>query len=229
MRTSYSVAQKTGALTCGISVLWIFFIGIQGAWNQLGQATDWVDGLLRMVLPVLLSGPGVVLSVLSWQLMRRDVTRERIKLTLGVLSGFAALFIAGFFIWQIEVWGDVPENDVGFGLALFVSVLIILPTYAGVARYVMRASGIVPVKGEFIGQGSYMLLAFLLWAILSPLGRALHEDYQTDRIWDFGFTFIPLLIPYILYRLAVKYLVRDTIAEQVALDNSSAQRSHRDI
>jgi hypothetical protein len=63
----------------------------------------------------------------------------------------------------------------------------------------------VPVAGEFVGQGSYMLLAFLLWAILSPVGRALYEDYQTDSLLDFGFTFIPVLISYVLYRLAVKY------------------------
>jgi hypothetical protein len=221
MRKSFSVAQKTGALTCVLSVLWICFIGIQAAWDQLGRAQDWLDGLVRMALPLLVSIPAILLFVLSCQLMRREATRDRIKNALGLLFGMGAFFFAFLLMLQIEVFSVGHGSPVGLVAALFVSVLVVLPTNAGVARYVMRASGIVPVKGEFVGQGSYMLLAFLLWAILSPVGIALSEDYQTDSLLDFGFAFLPFIIPYILYRLAVKYLVRDTIEEQVALDYPS--------
>ena len=153
--------------------------------------------------------------------MRREATRDRIKNALGLFFGMAAFFFAFFVVWQIEVFSFGATNPIGLVGALIVSVLVVLPTNAGVARYVMRASGIVPVKGEFVGQGSYMLLAFLLWAILSPVGIALSEDYQTDSLLDFGFAFFPFIIPYLLYRLSVKYLVRDTFAEQVALDTPS--------
>jgi hypothetical protein len=224
MRTSYSVAQKTGAIASGISAMWVYIMGIQMAWGQLSQAHDWVDGLLRMTLPVILSSPGVVLFVLSVQLMRREPTRDRIKNTLGVSAGFAALFIAALLMWLIELCSDESEHDVIFGVVLFVSVAVILPTYARVARSVLRASKIVPVEGEFVGQGCYMLLAFLLWAILSPIGITLSDAYQTDSLLDMGFFFVSFIIPYVLYRLAVKYLVRDTIDEQVASDYQSVHQ-----
>ncbi len=228
MRTSFSVAQKTGALACAFSVIWIYFCSIQLAFDGLGRAQDWVDVLLRMAMPLALSIPGGILFVLSWHLMRREARRDRIKNALGLQFGMGAIFLAGLCLPRIEALVGRDSGGISFGITLFVSVLIILPTNAGVSRYVMRASGIVPVKGEFVGQGSYMLLAFLLWAILSPVGIALSDTYQTDSVLDFGFAFLPFIIPYVLYRLAVKYLVRDTIAEQVALDYPSMHEELED-
>jgi hypothetical protein len=223
MRTSYTVAQKAGAITCAMSVVWIYFLGIQHAFEQLSRGQDWVDGLMRLALPLALVIPGVFLCVLSCQLMRREATRDRIKNTLGLAFGMGAFVFAFFVLWLLNARSEGSSSSIFLVGSLFVSVLVVLPLNAGVCRYVMRASGVVPVRGEFVGKGSYMLLAFLLWWILSPIGIELYDAYQMNNLLDVLFGFLPILIPYILYRLAVKYLVRDTIAEQVALDFPSMQ------
>jgi len=229
MLTAFTVAQKTGAFTCVASLVWLYFLGIQQAFEQIGRATDWVDGFLRMSLPVALSVPAIFLLVLSWQLMSREATRDRIKNVLGLFFGMGTFFVAFVVVLQVGIWIGRAENPIDLVLALFVSVLAVLPSYTGVARYVMRASGIVPVKGEFVGKGSYMILAFLLWSILSPMGIELSEDYQADTLLDLGFIFGPIIISYTLYRIAVKYWVRDTFDEQVALDHPSKHQSVEDV
>ncbi len=127
--------------------------------------------------------------------------------------------------WVYGLLFEATEGGLDLCIHLFVTVACVLPAYAWCARHLMSASGIVSVKGEFVGCGSFQILAFLLWSILSAVTQNLFDQYETDTLLDFGFMFVPFIIPYILYRLAVKYWVRDTIDEQVALDYPSAHES----
>jgi hypothetical protein len=119
------------------------------------RAEDWIDGLLEVALPLALGLPGIMFVVVSLHLMRSEPTRNRIKNLFGMLCGFGA-FVCAFLLLPVtfrRVNGDGINGFFGF-MALFASLLIMLPLYAGLSKFVMRSSGIVSVKGEFVGRGS---------------------------------------------------------------------------
>lgn len=89
----------------------------------------------------------------------------------------------------------------------------------------MRTSGLVDVQGEFVGRGSYLILAWLLWMILTPIFNELAPRFETDSLLDFGFIVLPILIPYALYRIAVRFLVCETIEPEVALSHPNWKES----
>lgn len=229
MRRSLLVSQLVGAASCVLSVVWILLLCIKPGVSGLLRAEDSIDAMLQVAMPLALGLPGVLLFVCSWKLMRHDATRDRIKNVLGILAGFGSLFAAFLLYWVYGLLFEATESGLGLFVCLFLAVACVLPTYAWCARRLMRASGIVSVKGEFVGRGSFQILAFLLWAILSSVTQDLFDRHETDTLLDFGFMFVPFIIPYILYRLAVKYWVRDTFDEQVALDFQSKHRCVEDV
>lgn len=222
MLNRYSVAQKSGAVGSALGLAWVYFLCLQPLAAAIFGAHDWLDGLLGVAIPLILSVPGIMLIVVSVQLMRFEPTRDRIKNLFGVLCGFGT-FVCAFLLLPVTyrlVSGLETSGFFGV-LSLFASLLIMLPLYAGLSQLVMRRSGIVSVKGEFIGRGCYLIFALLLWQMLMALVPSHAERLETDTVFDLLLPLMPFIVPYALYRLAVKYLVRDTIDEQVALDYPS--------
>ena len=200
---------------------WVSFLGVLPIVRALLKAGDWLDGVLTIIMPFFLGGVGIIFIVLGVQLMRYEPTRVRIKNLFGMLCGVGTFFCAALFIWPLEVLGDESREGLEFSFALFTALLIMLPLYAKLSKFVMSRSGIVSVKGEFVGRGCYQIFAFLLWSILSPLMSFYFEELEVESMFYLVPILAPLLIPYVLYRLAVKYWVRETIYEEVALDHPS--------
>jgi len=221
MLNQYSVAQKSGAGSCALGGAWILFLCVPSLIRALWGATDWLDALLSLLLPLIFCVPAVIFIVLGLQLMRYEPTRVRIKNLFGMLCGVGTFFCAALFIWPLEVLGYESREGLEFFFALFAALLIMLPLYAKLSKFVMSRSGIVSVKGEFVGRGCYQISAFLLCSILSPLMSFYFEELEVESMFNLVPILAPLLITYVLYRLAVKYWVRETIYEEVALDHPS--------
>ncbi|CAA6692067.1 Unannotated [Lentimonas sp. CC19] len=223
----YSVAQKSGAVGCALGFAWMYLCCVQPLVQGVFRADDWIDLLLECAMPVALGILGLLLIAVSLKLMRSTPTRDGIKNLFGVLCGFGT-FLCAFGL--LPTLYRLVSGRVDFGLfgifSLVVSLLIMLPLYAGLSKFVMKRSGIVSVPGEFVGSGCYLIFALLLWQVLQALLMDHREVLETGTLLDMLIMLVPFVVPYIAYRLAVKYLVRDTIDQQVALDSrSSSQRS----
>jgi len=217
MSESHTTAKRVGLLLVVTGIIWLFMFCLRplGEWlfdhGQSGSA-------LKVVLPLCAGAPGGVLCYLGWQLARGEVTRISIKNALGMLTGMA-ICMASFGISLALNRLALPEwTSGGLIAALFLSTIVGLPTYAYLAKRLMHTSEVVVVKGEFVGRGSYQMLAWMLFFVLSPILMEFSLQFETDSIVDFGFILAPFLIPYALYRLAAKYLVRDTVEAELALD-----------
>ena len=224
MLKQYSVAQKSGSIVAVLSIAWIFFLSVEPAFRGLARMSDWMDGVFGVSLFVLVGVPGLLLLIASIRLMRDEPTRHLVKNVFGGLAALTALF--GAFALAVYFSALVGEASLGFYFfwALFCTILCVLPIYVGVSKYVMRCSGIAPIAGEFLGRGTFQILAFLLWLILwgmvqnlGILERQLPDDVAAQYYGLIRFL-APILVPYFLYTLALKYLVRDTDALQVELD-----------
>ena len=222
MLNRYSVAQKSGAVGCVLGSAWLFFLGVLPLVQVVPKANDWLDLLFRLVLPLILGGFGVLLIVLSVRLMRNPPTREGIKNLFGVLCGFLT-FLSAFGLLPQAILFICEDCMPGRYMAvlIFLSMLVLLPIYAGLSSLVLQRSGITPVKGEFVGRGSYLVFALLLWVMLQGVLPSHFERIETGTPLDLLVVMLPVVIPYVLYRLAVKYLVRETIEQEVALDHPS--------
>lgn len=214
MSKPYVAAKRVGVVFCVASILWLYFLCLQPAFELLFGERRVLEVLMFIVLGI----PGGLLGYLSWKLVRGEVTRISIKNALGMFAGMA-IFFAAFSVSIVWSRLGLPEmRGMGVVLALFVSIALGLPTYAYLTRALMRASDLIAVKGEFVGRGSYLILAWLLWFILSPIFMELAPRFETGSVIDFGFFLLPILIPYALYRIAVRFLVYDTIEQEVALN-----------
>ena len=221
MLNRYSVAQKSGAVGCVLGAAWVFFLGVLPIVRALLKAGDWLDGVLTIIMPFFLSGVGIIFIVLGLQLMRYEPTRVRIKNLFGMLCGVGTFFCAVLFIWPLEVLGYESREGLEFFFALFAALLIMLPLYAKLSKFVMSRSGIAAVKGAFVGRGCYQIFAFLLWSILEALMPSDIDRWEANGWLYFAMVFGPIIVTYLVYRLAVKYWVRETIYEEVALDHPS--------
>ena len=128
--------------------------------------------------------------------------------------------------WLHQMLADAigARQAVGYGISfLFFSVLTALPLYAALSRWVMRASGLSPVRGEFIGRGAYQILSILLFLQLMVWVPGVLEHLTTDTVLDLFLIFIPYALPYLCYQMALKYLVVEpvAVAEPVADVTSS--------
>jgi hypothetical protein len=219
MSETHIIAKRVGIMLCTASVLWLgafcFWPLAEWLMNENRKTASIVGGALFVVIGL----PGGLLAYLSWMLVRGEVTRPSIKNALGMFAGMA-IFVAAFGVSYLYVRLGFPEmSGLGAIAALFASIVIGLPLNAYFTKRLMLASGLVAVPGEFVGRGSYLMLAYLLFFILSPVFLEIAPRFETDSLLDLGFIFMPILIPFVLYRLAVKFLVRDTIEAEVALNH----------
>lgn len=221
MLNRYSVAQMSGAVGCALGGAWICFLCLPLLLEALVEAHDWVDGLLGVVMPVFLAGLGVIFIVLGLPLMRSEPTRVQIKNLFGMLCGAGTFFCAALLIWPLGVLGYESKEGLEFSFALFAALLTMLPLYTGLSKFVMRRSGIVAVKGEFVGRGCYQIFAFLLWSILDALMPSDIDRWEANGVLYFAMAFGPIIVAYLVYRLVVKHWVRETFDEEVALDHPS--------
>jgi hypothetical protein len=219
MLNQYSVAQKSGAVGCAIGFAWLYLLCLQPLVEAILAASDWLDGAFKVCFPIALGLPGIMLMVVSVQLMTKLATRDRIKNVFGVLCGFGT-FVCAFLVLPLS-WRFVTDRHPAGALlafSLFISLLLMLLLYVRLSKFVMKRSGIVCVPGEFIGRGCYQMFALILCSILNSVTMEYRDVLMPDTLFDFVWGFGPFIIPYILYRIAVKYWVRDTIEQQVAFD-----------
>ena len=194
MSKSYVAAKWVGIALCVVSAVWLFFLCLLPGLELLIEARSIMEVCLLIVLGV----PGVILFYLSWKLIRGEVTRVSIKNALGMFFGMA-IFVAAFSTSVVWIRLGLPDwRSVSFTLSLMLSMVIGLPLYAFFSKRLMAASGYLSVPGEFVGRGSYLIMAWLLWLVLSPVFMELAPRYETESILDLGFLFLPILIPYIL-------------------------------
>ena len=217
MQRGSSVAKISGMVGCVLGLTWIAFFFVNPVISGIRNSADF----LVYCLPLVLGLPGILLVVCSIKLIREQPTRSLIKNVFGLMAGFGTLF--GAFLYSLvfdEVLGaDSAEWSIFF--ALFVSLIVMLWVYVKLACHVMGASGVVPVRGEFVGRGSFQILAFLMWLMLNPFLRDIGDSVDYSTYVAPLVLLLSIFIPYVFYRMAVKYWVRDTIDEQVALDYPS--------
>ncbi|MGJ8648738.1 MAG: hypothetical protein ACSHX4_00135 [Opitutaceae bacterium] len=221
MLSRYTSAQKFSVVGIFVGAAWVYLLLLQPVIFDLPKSDDWVDAVLRLAMSLAFATPGILLIVCGLRLFRQKPTRSSIKNAMGLLVSLSACFLVfGISSLFTMAWGEWG-NGFSFGIVVFVSVALVLPVYARLSRWVMEASNVVPLKGEFIGRGCYQILAVFLWMTLSnAFGDPSRESEANDILLSIQ-TFGPILVAYLSYKLAVRLWVRDTFAVPAALDYAS--------
>lgn len=225
MLSRYTSAQRVSIGGIFVGAVWVYLLLLQPVMFDLLKSEDWVDALLRLAMYLAFAIPGILLVVCSLRLFRQKPTRSSIKNAMGLLVGLSACFIVFGLSNLFTMLGGGQEGGFVFGVVLFISVALVLPLYARLSSWVMVASDVVPLKGEFIGRGCYQLLAVFLWMALSNAFGDPTQKSETNDILLSIETFGPILVAYLSYKLAVKLWVRDTFDQQAALDYPSVVES----
>lgn len=221
MLSRYTSAQKLSVVGILVGAVWVYLLLLQPVIFDLLKSDDWVDAVLRLAMSLAFATPGILLIVCSLRLFRQKPTRSSIKNAMGLLVGLSACFLVfGLSSLFTMAWGEWG-NGFSFGIVVFVLVTLALPVYARLSRWVMEASDVVPLKGEFIGRGCYQMLAFFLWMTLSNAFGGPSRESEANDILLAVQTFGPILVAYLSYKLAVKLWVRDTFDLQATLDYAS--------
>lgn len=161
-------------------------------------------------LAIWLCLPGGFALFAGWRLWQQ-VDRSTIKFAVGTLMTCAGLFA----VFQVSHLGETYHTL----WDLFAAMCFGVPLYVGLSKLLMRRAEIQPVRGEFFGKGTLQLAAFFLWISLMNWAPELENSFAEQGSGLELLCFLGvLLLPYVLYRVAVRCWVRDPYAEIARID-----------
>lgn len=188
---------------------------------KIFQSSHWTELLTRLLAALSFGVIGLMLFISGILLIIGKLTRDLIKNSLSLLSAIVAIVLMLLGLVQSD-YRSSPDPSSTYPM-LFSPGPGVLPIHVMTGKLLLRSSGIVPVKGEFLGRGWFQALAFALWMWLSSVHRVIEEGGYLGY-FPLIFSFLlTIVIPYYSYKIAVKHLVRDTLREEVELDSPVLQ------
>ena len=163
-----------------------------------------------IMLP-LMAIPGVIATYYGFRLYR-EMSESSVKMIIGDIAFIAA--VSGSHHLSARFHSFLPEI-IQSSLFLFLGSLVAVWAYLLITRVLL-----IILIGEqrrlqdLLGKGTLILLAWLLWKVLS---HASHEYLPED--WYACQLFIPLIAVYGSYKLAVHYLILDNRCQETLSAN----------
>lgn len=169
--------------------------------------------LFLLFMVPFLSIPGILCLWFGYELFKLR-TEYSLCMIVGTIT-FLSILMTGARLGEwLQPW--LPDLILESGGMLFLALIIVFSYPFLVSRLLPSIGGERKKPREFVGKGLLKLLAILLFFSLSSLGRALHsapigKEYSgmllLDTLLQMLIAFSPFLIPYILYRIAVRYFI----------------------
>lgn len=204
-----SFTNVTGILALILGCLWVFAWGKE-IFTVLFKDTD----LFACFFFSLLSVPGIIVAYNGLKLIRQK-NKKYIKGTVGTLCIFIA-FLA------VAVIGSLFENliELNIMILLLIAMILILPIYIFLSKFLMKQEGLTPIKGEFISRGIIKSIAVLIWLsgssmidIHSNLG--LKDRLSINLLIDLVSGLAPLIIAVAFYDIAMKIIEKNNAKQAV--------------
>jgi len=120
---------------------------------HLSQEREAMGYVFDLTIVPMLVFPGVLLIVFGFRLLK-ERTRRNIKGTVGAFAVLAAFRLA------VTIAYMTPAPKVMCYFSSLVATLCVVPVYVLVSRFLMMKEGFIPVRGEFIGKGIVLIIAF---------------------------------------------------------------------
>lgn len=177
---------------------------------NLSQGEDLLSTLAKLPYLLLICLPGVVLLLCGVQLYR-EMSVEAFKWVLGFLVLSGMIMLASLpFDFRPEILPERLYENASFFIFCCLSVMIYLCLLRwGLPHLDPHATA----AQASLGKGVLVLLAVLLWMLLSEIFRVYapkEEGYEYVPRWPWGLVgfVVSLVIPCVLYRLAVLRFVK---------------------
>ncbi|MDQ8209760.1 hypothetical protein QEH52_19735 [Coraliomargarita sp. SDUM461003] len=157
----------------------------------------------------------------------KEVTKERIKGSVGALAIFGA-FWAAVYVEKFLL----PENS--NMLSLLIALAIIVPLYVFISKRLYYSEQLeVSGRGEFIGKGILTLIAWMIWLSLSEFVREyapVKEGYThiKEEPWDTLGFIAPIIIAWAFYKIASKALTKSKVDQGGIVNDITAPPPCRD-
>ncbi|MEI8246544.1 MAG: hypothetical protein WCI51_11980 [Lentisphaerota bacterium] len=197
-----------GVLVCMLTILPLL--------RFLMMGKESMDYFLPIItLPVNI--PGCLAVYFGFRLIK-EKNKRNIKRSAGALAVMAVLLLSVLFASIMP--NSIGDRDVkhGFMLSLLLATIAVIPIYILISRFLMIRAGLTPKpKGEFVGKGIILILAWQIWLAGSEIARI----YDPKEPWGITFAlcvFGPTIIAYTFYKVSMR-LLREDKTEQAASSN----------
>jgi hypothetical protein len=199
-------------IAIGVGACWCFmtlFHPISRIWAS--GISDPIPWLGLFVIPMMII-PGAMAFCFGVGLLR-EVTKERIKGSVGALAVFGA-FWAAVYIDKL-----LPERS--NMLSLLLGAIVMIGAYVWISVLLFKSEKFkISGKKDFIGTGILTLLSFLIWLSLNEM---LEQYYDEAALLGF---LAPILIAWLFYKLTSKALLTKVVPVDIVNDEAAPHRDY---
>ena len=134
--------------------------------------------------------------------LAKENNKTNIKGIASILSISGVLLLAGFIRHPFE------EFEPATSLSMLLATLLVIPIYIFITKYWMRATGLSPVKSEFIGSKVVYVIVLQIWLVSVKLideFAPIKEGYTYVKKEPWGLIYVvgPILLACIFGKIAM--------------------------
>ncbi len=196
-----TIHSTIGLIAVAIGAWWIFSTLLQPLYNFACGEKEPFEYIFAFTMFPLMALPGIFMAYFGLKLSK-DNSGKNIKMIVGTLS------VVSVFLFSAYARNAFEESRTADNILMLIATLVIIPVYVFISKYWMKKAGLQPVKGEFVGKGIILILAWEIWFVCSSVHMEflMADGLPHDQEMLLGaIAFVgTILIPVIFYKLAVR-------------------------